>query len=409
MDDFRLKRQLVLALASFAVFHAWIFWHLRDSMFQGYGDFASFYTAGKIVQQGQSWRLYDRGRQWRVQQAFASSVKTRTGPLPYIRPPFEALLFLPLSYLPYRLAFMVWTGIKILMLFAASFLLRREIGADSALLTRPMLLGGLCLGFFPVAFDLVLGQDSILLLLVLTLVFISLEKGSDFRAGAWLGAGLFKFHLVIPLFLVLLLKRRSRAALGFSFAATTLFLLSIMLVGWSGLAGYPAYLWGFKQVPSLAGMETQGMPNIRGLLTPLLGSGRVPLLVQVALLALPVLGIVVTARTWRASTDSRLDRMGFSFCVVVTLVTSYYANTYDLTLLILPLLLAYGILFSDPTLRGWARTLFMASAGLLLCSPLCWVLALRFDQFRWMALVLLTLSISLAGLAKALRLHPAET
>jgi hypothetical protein len=409
MQDIRVKRGLILALTGFAILHGWIFLRLHDSIFQGYGDFTSFYTAGKIVQQGESARLYDRGLQWQVQRAFAPSVRTRSGPLPYIRPPFEALLFLPFCYLTYPLAFMVWMGIKIAMLFEVSFLLQRAIGEGSVFLTRPSLLALCCLGFFPVAVDLVLGQDSILLLLLLTLVFVSLQKGTDFRAGAWLGAGLFKFHLVIPFFVVLLLRRRFRAAVGFSSAALVLFLLSIMLVGWSGLAGYPAYLWGLNDAPALAGMRNQGMPNIRGLITPLFGSGRVPVPVQGALLTLSILATIVAAKIWPTDGDCWLNRLGFSFCIVVTLATGYYANTYDLTLLILPFLLTQAVVSTSPNVRGYPRTFFVVCAALLLCSPFCWVLALSLDEFGWMALVLLSLAISLAAMIRVSRSHPARS
>jgi hypothetical protein len=403
MEAYRLKRVLILALASFALLHVWTFWRLHDSIFRGYGDFASFYTAGKIVQQGESARLYDRGLQWQVQQEFASSVTIRSGPLPYIRPPFEALLFLPFAYMNYPFAFMVWTAIKIVMLFAVSFLLFRENDADSGLLPKPFFQGLLFLGFFPVAFDLVQGQDSILLLLVLTLVFRSFRSGSDFRSGAYLGLGLFKFHLIVPLFLVLLLKRRTRATLGFLCAASVLLLVSVGLVGWSGVAGYPRYLWDLKEAPTLAGMKAQTMPNIRGLLTPFLGQGRVPLPLQGALVAVSLLGVLTMARTWRADNDSRVKRMGFSFCIVVTLLTSYYTNSYDLTLLILPLLLAGGIVASHPNISGWPRMLFMTSGLLLLLSPLYWILALSFDEFYWMAVVLLAFALSLAATAESCR------
>ena len=241
MRTFQLKRTLVLVLAGFALLHGLIFWQLHDSIFRGYGDFASFYTAGKIVQQGESARLYDRGLQWQVQQQFASSVKIRNGPLPYIRPPFEALLFLPFAYLDYPVAFVAWTAVNVLVLLTVPFLLVRETGAWAPV-PSPLARGFLSLGFFPIAFDLVQGQDSILLLMLLALAFMSLQKGSELRAGAWLGLGLFKFHLVVPLFLVLLLTRRMKATVGFIGVASVLGLLSVAVVGWPALVGYPGSL-----------------------------------------------------------------------------------------------------------------------------------------------------------------------
>ena len=402
MTASRFKPALILTLASFAALHAFIFWQLHDSIFRGYGDFASFYTAGKIVQQGESARLYDRGLQWQVQQQFAGSVKIRNGPLPYIRPPFEALLFLPFAYLDYPVAFMAWTGLKVMALFAVPFLLVREAGGLAPVLS-PGLQGVLSLGFFPIAFDLVQGQDSILLLLVLTLAFTSQQQGSGFRAGAWLGLGLFKFHLVIPLFLVLLLTRRVRATLGFIGVAALLCLLSVAVVGWPALAAYPSYLWALKEAPALAGMKGNAMPNIRGLLTPFVGQGRVPLPVQGALLVISIVGVLGMARVWPAGGDSLRNRVGLSFCIVVTICTGYYANSYDLTLLLLPLLLLGGVLAGNRMLRGWPRTLCGVCVGLLLCSPLYWILALRIDEFYWTAWVLIAFAVGLAAMAESSR------
>jgi hypothetical protein len=390
----RIKRALILALLSFAVLHGMIFWHFHDFIFRGYGDFASFYTAGKIVQQGASARLYDRGLQWQVQQEFAPSVKIRSAPLPYIRPPFEALLFLPFAYLRYPAAFIAWTAANIALLFAIPFLLANEIAADSGLLLRPGFQGFLYLGFCPVALDLLQGQDAILLLLLLTLVFTSLRRRSDLKAGVYLGLGLFKFHLVIPLLLLLLLQRRLRAALGFCCSASGLLLVSIALVGRPAFFSYPKYLWALNQAPEHIGINSSVMPNIRGLLTPFIGSQRVPPPVLGALLGVWALGVVWMARIWRNGTDSDAERVGFSFCIVITLVTSYYTVGHDLTLLILPLLLTAGIFARDASIPGWERRLFGASAALLLCSPLYWLL-LSVHKFFSMGLVLVALTLSL--------------
>ena len=119
-------RSGVLCLLGFAALNAWMIWQAHDPILQGYVDFASFYTAGRIVQSGQSPRLYDPALQWKVQQEFASTVKIRRGPLPYVRPPFEALVFLPLAYLTYPTACVVWMALKTVLLLAIPFLLPRE-------------------------------------------------------------------------------------------------------------------------------------------------------------------------------------------------------------------------------------------------------------------------------------------
>jgi hypothetical protein len=87
--------------------------------------------------------------------------------------------------------------------------------------------------------------------------------------------------------------------------------------------------------------------------------------------------------------------MAFSFAIVVTLLTSYYANIYDLTLLLVPLLLLARTFHSK--IRGWPRTVFLSAAAVLLLTPFMWVLALRMDRFGLTAVVLLALACSIAA------------
>ena len=100
-------RLVVIFLVAMAIVHGIEFWQQRTKIFAGYGDFSSLYTAGLLVRQGEGNLLYDRSEQWKWQQKFAPNVDIRQGPMPFIRPPFEALIFLPLTYFPYPTALVV--------------------------------------------------------------------------------------------------------------------------------------------------------------------------------------------------------------------------------------------------------------------------------------------------------------
>jgi Glycosyltransferase family 87 len=388
------KTFLLLILSGFAVLNGVIVWQLRDSIAQGYGDFAAFYTAGKIVERGEGRRLYDRELQWRIQEEFAAQVAIRQSPLPYIRPAFEALLFLPFAYFSYPVAYALWTVVKIGVLFAISWLLRLPSEGLFRSMASTMIL---CLSFFPVAFDLLQGQDAIVLLLLFVLAFHGLERGNESAAGIFLGLGLFKYHLVIPFLCVFLLRKKTKLITAFLSTAVALTGLSIAVVGWKGMLAYPEYLWSLNQTPGLLGIKSRSMPNVRGLISPLIGRGTLPVAVNWFLLAVVLTGIVMAAKVWRGEgQDSRSLAAGFSFCAVITIVTSYYANSYDLTLLLLPILTLGPTFVAGSGIRGWPRAAFLISAGVLLFSPLFWVVILRFDQFYWIAFVLLLLAISLS-------------
>ncbi len=389
------KSVLIFFLLGFVALHSLILWRVHDSILTGYGDFASFYTAGKILQRGQSARLYDRELQWKIQQEFAATVTIRHGPLPYIRPAFEALLFLPLANFKYPVAYALWTAFKLLVLFTVPLLLPTEDGGAKRM-TSAALEILVCLAFFPIAFDLIQGQDSILLLLLLALAVTSLQRGAEARAGIFLGLGLFKFHLIVPIFCVFLLRRKTGVIAGFLSTAAVLFLLSALLVGWSDVFAYPRYLANLNQNPGLMGIKSRSMPNLRGLIAPLLPRNAVPPMVHWMLIIVVFFGILITAKLWRVDRDRRTLAAGFSLSIATTILTSYYANSYDLTLLILPLLMLGSRFLKGFEISGGPRLLFLGSAAVLVFSPLYWLLVLRFDAFYWVALVLLSMTVSLA-------------
>ncbi len=393
-----LQRLGILCLIAFAALNVGLLWQGRRSIFEGYGDFTSFYTAGKIIANGQSARLYDPEKQWQVQQEFASKVEIRRGPLPYVRPPFEALLFLPFAYLAYPVAFLVWTVLKVALILTLSFVLppsNWKCGNPRTLILQSLL----CFAFFPVGFDMLQGQDSVLLLFILALALRLMLQGADLQGGAVMALGLFKFHLVVPFLLIFVLAKRGRIVLGFLTTAAVLFLVSLSMVRRSGVLEYPRYLWHLNSLPGLGIVQTRNMPNLRGIVTVLLGHGSSSRPVQWLLVGAALLGIAVVARSWR-SHDREAITTAFSFSIVVILLTSYYANSYDMTLLLLPLLLLGKPVFDAD--HRWPRSIFLAATLVLLCTPLFWVLVWRVDQFCWIALVLLALAVSISATPPAL-------
>jgi hypothetical protein len=390
------NKGIVLWLSAVALTNIAFLWYSRPFIVQGYGDFMSFYAAGKLVQRGEASRLYDRQAQWDVQQEFTSAVRVRQSALPYIRPPFEALLFFPLAYLSYPAACAVWMGFKIAILFLVLFLLRVCTNLHFDLFSIPAWTV-FCLAASPITFDLLLGQDAILLLLVFVSAFVALRRKADFFAGVLLALGLFKFHLVLPLLLIFALRRKSRFVGGFAVVAAILLLVSAALVGWKALLGYPAYLWGLSRDPRSGILPPEIMPNLNGLVTRL--ADHVGWHGSAHWLGFPIFigGIVFAAYLWRATDDNdeALLGAGFSLSIVTLLVTSYYLSGYDLVLLILPIVLM-GKCLSSCAVKLWALRYFYVCMGILLFIPAYWIItALR--RPYWICAILLLLVASIAS------------
>lgn len=389
------KSLVVLFLIGMVIVNALILWYGRSFGIEGYADFSAFYTAGKLLEHGQGSHLYDPNAQWVVQQEFASKVTIRHKALPYIRPPFEAILFLPFALFPYPTAFVLWTVVNIGLLFIFPFLLQ----SSNFLVESKWLQGLLCFSYVPVAIDLLHGQDTILLLLILTFALLRMKRDADLQAGLLLSLGLIKFHLILPIVLILALKCKTRVVLGFVVGACILFFISVAIVGWRGVVLYPQYVWHLSEMHHAGMVSIESMPNIRGLLT---SWGKTnPLAYANWLLAiLEIIGIIFVSYVWDSNDeDDRSLYFGFSIVLITTIFTSYYAYSYDMTLFLLPFFLLTKDFMLTAKLQSWVRALFLLSVGVL-CSPLQWLLFFGFGQFYLLTPVLLAL---LFACVKALR------
>jgi hypothetical protein len=377
----RMKILLSMYLAFMAVMHIFILIYFSDFTLKGYNDFAAFYTAGTIVKEGQTRRLYDPSLQWKIQEEFAPEVGIRKGPLPYIHPPFEAYLFWVLAQTSYAKAYVVWTVFKFAALVLAIFLL---IPTEKFGVLHALFLAVLSLGLFPVAVDLLQGQDSILLLLIFSLCFFLLMRKMEFWAGSILALGLLKFHLVLPVVLIFLLRKRLKFVSGFSLAGMLLLLLSIVMVGWESALHYPKYIWALDHAPGFGVTTWENMPNVRGILTSAFGRTAFVKFIPEAVFAAGIIGVISAAMFGKNGTNQSVNLPAvFSLAIVTSLFTSYYAYGYEMVLLLIPILLLGASTMSDPKYANSPKMFFIAAAALLIFSPAGWYLVLRTQNFCW--------------------------
>ena len=257
----KFKALLVLFLAGMILLNGLVLWRAWWEVLAGYPDFSIFYTAGLILRRGQGTTLYDNMLQLQVQREFASAALGRTGPLPYNHPPFEAALFVPLTHFPYLTSYALWALLNFCLLAGVIFFMRPPPRHP---VIFPWFWFLAALAFFPVAYALMQGQDSIMLLALYCLTYKALRRGHDLQAGVWLGLGLFKFHLVLPFVFVLLLRRRLRAILGVLLGKTHVldFLVSgCLLVGWKEVLRYPYYVWQVNRHSSMRVIVPENMPQ----------------------------------------------------------------------------------------------------------------------------------------------------
>ncbi len=366
--------------------HLFFLWTVRTRIARGDPDFTVFYTAGKILREGRASELYDSRTQWDVQRELALNSDLRSGPLPFIHPPFEVLAFVPFTYLSYPVAFASWNVLNLGLLGTLVVVLKPQVGFLRKVRWWEGVLVGLA--FFPIFANFHQGQDSILLLLLVSLSYQALARNAYFATGSWLALAMFKYHLILPLFLVLAIWKGRKFILGFLTVAFLLALVSLGMVGWHGALQYPGFAWNVVTRPELGGIPPRQLPNLLGLVAGWPGLQPLKLPLQAAVLActaLLLLGISLLRNAARSEDGLKLS---FSSAVTAALLAGYSTNTYDLSLLVLPLLLVadYGVrrLRDDRPAKIY---LFLPVIPLLV-SPLWFLLWLKWQRINLIAVFL---------------------
>lgn len=338
-------------------------------------DFPHFYCAARMLSEGRGNQLYDGGVQRQYQARYAGRVGT-----PYTHPPFETLIYLPVAWLPLRMAYLLWFLLNIFFLAAAS----RRLATHLPLPWDWRILVAASLMFVPLLLCLLQGQDSVLLLWFVVLAFTELRRGRSFVSGCWLAVGLFKFQLILPLALVLTLTRGKGAmAKGFSLVALGLAGLSAAISGWRVFISYPSFLLHLREQP-FAGFAPQAMANLRGLAGFLLRhhSSRWQMLatgILSGVALVPTLGAwkrvrsVALATSPTAALADEFDS-AFASTLLFALLVSFHLNPHDLSLLLLAILLLHHGFSSLPR-RSWERVLTIGLLTILFLPPLhLWML-----------------------------------
>jgi hypothetical protein len=350
-----------------------------------YIDFRAFYTAGSMVRMGNAAQLYDYATEQRFQSAL---VRPETRALPFMPPPFTALPFAPLSLLSFWHAYFAFAIVNMVLLLACIALLRPFLTALSARWKLAPAL--LILSFRPAAIALLMGQLSIMLLLICCGAFVCLRRDRNVAAGLIFSLALMKFQIALPVAVLFLLWRQWRFIAGFLTGSAVLTALSIYLVG---MPGFVAYLHSLFSMTSSVTADRaiqlhfailpEQMPNLYGLLFTLTGGA--------AWSHMLILAVSVVLFAWTA-----LQRPSLPLALCTAMLVSYHLFFYDYTLLLLPLPLLADHALRNPaptSPRNYRRFVTQISMGTLLVSPV-----LRFfiagDSTCWLVLPILALTLA---------------
>lgn len=256
--------------------------------------------------------------------------------------PIAGLLSLPLGFLSYKTAVVVWFVIELACLLIIARLILRWWN-PSAKTTSIILLFFIALGWLPIIEDLWFGQFSIFLLLLLLGAWLALQKKCDVLAGTLLG-GMITLKLIAwPIVIYLALRRKWRS----TFAAITIIifanLLAIFFVGKSQILDYyfrigPLVASLYRSMDANISTWTLGRRFFQGFgqdlfILPLLSSPS--LTVGATYLIPPTVLIIGLWLAYRAKTFDT----GFSIMIGTSILITPIVWTHYLTLIIIPVMI----------------------------------------------------------------------
>jgi hypothetical protein len=298
------------------------------------GDFKMFYTAAIALRSGHAADLYTRDLHVSQQRQLLPSLPLHDVKV-YTHPPYELLVFLPLSFLPYKAACYCWLALTLLL----------------AVLCGRMLSGYIAvLGLFPFLIIMLEQQDSLLVLLILIGCWLALRQGLDSRAGFLLGLALFRFQIVVPLALILLFWR-PKLVKGLALSGTLVALLSLAMVGPAGLRSYVGYVSAMAhasaaEVSERYQIDPRTNPTLRGLAYELTSRGHrsvSPAAARLLPVTLGLLEFLCLAFAWKFMRTDANPEVKFAFAVLLGLLLSFHLLMHDLILLALSFTLLRGL------------------------------------------------------------------
>ena len=362
------------------------------------GDFLQEWIGATMFNQGMEEQLYDLPFVQRLQHdvELVGFLWPEEDYFPMVYPPFYYAALRPLSGFSYPVASKVWAICSAFAFSLSGWLLYRFYPPCQRVF-------GICfvsaLIFVPLLSCFTMGQKSTFLLLILSGSFVLMRHGKPFLAGLVFGLIVFKPHLGIVIGLTMLLKRQWKFALG-----------ALAVVGcalgysWFNhrqlLRDYIDLVTGMGDYIQTGGYQLADSHSLWG--ATQLTFGWLPGYAVNFLTG--VFSVAVVVLLWRImrgrfQSDSPGFARQYAAMILATVMLSPHFYGYDLTLLLLPMIL----LVSSCPPGQWKSVPIELCLGLVLLAM--FVLAGLFQQIAQvthvqLSVLLMTAALVLVGLRR---------
>lgn len=291
-------------------------------------DYTAFYTGWSIIRDGKGSMLYDLQLQSTIQKALLAEYLNIDSLLAFNYPPHVALILYPLSYLPFRISYIIWFLLQTMLVGFIVHLLWRQSTLMGWSQQESLALISVLVAIPAFYRTLYLGSFTILLLLCILGLYNALKKEKYLEAALWLVLGSFKPQVMVFPALSLVFSRRWKT-LGYAVIIMLfIFVTSSVLLGWN--------IWlDFTNIVIKTSDSTQvwakpsSMINLKGTLTILLSSVKITTINSWSI-GFFILSAIVIAYLWlKYSVEPRQVDLLISLTILFGTFFGLHVNPQD--------------------------------------------------------------------------------
>jgi hypothetical protein len=193
------------------------------------GDFASFYVAGEIVLDGDIDRLYDPA----IQQARQARYHSEPGEYLYFAyPPFVAMVYASIAWLPYPVAFAVHSLASLAVLAVAALMIVSVLTLQTNVRRATLVGTALALLSYPISTAVLGGQNTTFTLTLVLVAFAVIPSISSRFAGIAAGALFYKPQFGLLVVAALAVGRKWQSVVWAGVTTLSLYLVVVPWLGW---------------------------------------------------------------------------------------------------------------------------------------------------------------------------------
>ena len=317
------------------------------------GDFAGFYTLGKLLNEYGPGRLYD----FALQQQICNAVHPRGaayGPLPY--PPFVGLFFRPFAWLPFGIAYLIWAAASLAVYLLS---LNRAMQLFGSLRTdERWLISCLACCYLPFSISTAAGGQLSAMAVGIFVMVLSLDmEGRLFCSGLALSACLYKPTLLLLVGPFLLVTRRFRTVAGFAVGGG---LIAAATTALEGPAVWPHWIEAMRAFSRMtSGAEGQTILILNKYadlmsFSAMLPGGRARLVGGLLVLFALLMMAALLLAWWRArGAGNSYTTVLWVTTLTVSLLLNVYVPAYDTILAVLALIVTGCVVRRLGSRRLW--------------------------------------------------------